>query len=305
MRSAAEKIRNKAGLREVPRERLSSRSECDPWDAEWARKATFYTEMCIPICRTDPAGIKRAAAQMTVHKRGKKNGFDLEAWTDGSAKSGYRSGGAGVLLLERKHAVKLPQGDLLSSTRGYQTTELCEAAGRWCSSFRAELHGIRMALREIALRDVTNKRILVCCDSRSAIQRLQRGPCDQRGYLEEDIWPKIRIVCESDHAPAEIVFQWVSSHCGLGRNDVCDFLTGAGSGLAQQEVPIDLSTVKALLSRYAKDELRGMVQAGGPDVTSSTLQWPRFRKRSQAQAQTKRKRSQAQAHQAQAQAQAQ
>eukprot|EP00660_Eupelagonema_oceanica_P007622 gene7622-23827_t len=45
-----------------------------------------------------------------------------------------------------------------------------------------------------------------------------------------------------------------------------------GAEMKQETEPVDRTTVKALLNRTSREELKEMVRPGGPHTNSSTLQ---------------------------------
>ena len=95
---------------------------------------------------------------------------DIEIWSDGSAHGGYELGGSGGVIV-------FPNG----TREKYKT-----AAGRFCSSYRAEVTAIREGLKKIPVH-MRQGRLRVCTDSSSAIQSLAKGGQKQKCQLVIEI----------------------------------------------------------------------------------------------------------------------
>ena len=155
-------------------------------------------------------------------------------WSDGSVSEGVHSGGGGALITG-------PGGD---------TREVRVAAGRLCSSTRAELFALRAALEELldmADRDALRP-IVICTDSMAALALLQSGPAAQRSPVAVDIWRALRHIAE----PGQPVYmQWVPAHCGLPGNERADTLAKEASALPQDDAPVDAATITKAVRRSA------------------------------------------------------
>eukprot|EP00661_Eupelagonemidae_sp_cell13_P000907 gene908-4747_t len=123
-----------------------------------------------------------------------------EAWTDGSVlDGGIRRGGAGGIILQRGGGAS---GALVERDR------FAVAAGAVASSYTAELHAIREALRRLrGLLPAGPVRVLLATDSQSAVRALCGGPAAQHGSLEQDVWRLLRSIFHGDR---ELILQWVS-----------------------------------------------------------------------------------------------
>ncbi|KAF0304847.1 putative RNA-directed DNA polymerase from transposon BS [Amphibalanus amphitrite] len=94
-------------------------------------------------------------------------------WTDGSASGGITDGGAGAFI-ER------PDGEV---------TELRIAAGRLCSSYRAEMIALQAAADYLTDNPAHEEDpIIFCTDSMAALARLREGPTAQTTPLGIQIW---------------------------------------------------------------------------------------------------------------------
>lgn len=120
-------------------------------------------------------------------------------WTDGSATAGVKDGGAGVL-------VKYPDG-------GHQ--EIREAAGKICSSYRAEMVALNAATEYLIEHLAhTEDPIVLCSDSQAALATLRAGPAAQTSPLGAAVWKRLIEVSRGGARPVHL--QWVPAHCGLG-----------------------------------------------------------------------------------------
>eukprot|EP00661_Eupelagonemidae_sp_cell13_P000908 gene907-4748_t len=120
------------------------------------------------------------------------------------------------------------------------------------SSYTAELHAIREALRRLrGLLPAGPVRVLLATDSQSAVRALCGGPAAQHGTLEQEVWRLLRSIFHGDR---ELILQWVSAHCELKWNDVADTCAQEGARRPQQTVPIPFATAAAAIRRAAAVE---------------------------------------------------
>ncbi|XP_043223412.1 uncharacterized protein LOC122382301 [Amphibalanus amphitrite] len=155
-------------------------------------------------------------------------------WTDGAADGGVASGGAGALL-------ELPDGE---------TRELRVAAGKLCSSYRAELVALNAALEYLRQHPAhTEDPVVVCTDSQAALRRLQEGPSAQSSPLATAIWDSL---LELSSSGRRVLLQWIPSHCGIPGNERADQLAKDASTLPQEDVPVDVTTVYRAAARLAR-----------------------------------------------------
>eukprot|EP00665_Eupelagonemidae_sp_cell47_P008349 gene8349-1203_t len=152
---------------------------------------------------------------------------DVYVGTDGSAKGGTENGGSGWFFMT-------PEGVPLLKGK-------C-AAGKVCSSFRAECIALRGALRDLrrvlllprsrrphlqlALEQLgadscmgatMGPTVQALADSLSAVRRLQRGPIAQRDLLGQQIWDEIEGLWRD--CKVQLTFRWIPSHCNENPED--------------------------------------------------------------------------------------
>lgn len=159
-------------------------------------------------------------------------------WSDGSAEGGVSLGGGGATII-------LPSGDV---------REVRVAAGRLCSSTRAELCALKAALH--AVRDSYTDPpapIIICTDSQAALRMLEAGAAAQTSPLGEDIWRSLLAL--SDRG-SDIRLQWVPAHCGLRDNERADTLAKEASGMSQEEATIDVRTLTRAVARCSSQRWR-------------------------------------------------
>ena len=165
-------------------------------------------------------------------------------WTEGSAEAGVLNGGAGAYI-ER------PDGE---------EHELRRAAGRICSSFRAEMIALLAALQFLLDNPAhTEDPVVVCTDSQSALASLQGGPSAQTSQLGIDIWRALRELAGDGR---QLIMQWVPSHCGLGGNERVDTIAKEASSLNQGEAVVDVRTDHRAAARIARSRTTQAWPAG-------------------------------------------
>ena len=110
------------------------------------------------VRRTAPENIRREAAERHLATLPEDA---VWIWSDGSAEGGVTAGGSGALIV-------LPSGE---------EQELRAPAGRVCSSTRAELVALRVALDEVQRieADPAGRPIVACTDSQAALATLASG----------------------------------------------------------------------------------------------------------------------------------
>ena len=155
-------------------------------------------------------------------------------WTDGAADGGVHNGGAGALLVS-------PDGE---------AQELRAAAGKLCSSYRAELTALSLALSYLQEHpDNPDDPVVICTDSQSALRRLQRGPSAQTSPTAINIWNSLLDLTANGR---RVHLQWIPSHCGIEGNELADQLARDATALPQETVPIDAVTVYRAAVRDAR-----------------------------------------------------
>ena len=144
-------------------------------------------------------------------------------------------------------------GALIQPPSGGEEREVRVAAGKSCSSTRAELAALLAALQATRAIQITTHNIIVCTDSQAALRLLQNGPAAQGTPLGASVWSELLALREDDRA---VHLQWVPSHCGLPGNERADALAGEASALPQEEIPVDLRTLVGAVRREAVRQWR-------------------------------------------------
>ena len=138
-------------------------------------------------------------------------------WTDGSAEEGVKNGGAGAYIV------------------GDTVVRKAAAAGPFCSSTQA----IKLGLTNAPRGEVE---VNVLLDSLAAIQRLKRGPENQKTKAGVDIWKAAERI-------GKVNIFWVPSHCGVEGNEEADKLAKTGSKMRQGNIGINLEVAKNVIAR--------------------------------------------------------
>ena len=227
-RRKATSIVTEAGLRGIPRTPILKHSGIAPWDLKGnLSNVAFSTEIEGLTGKRPSPQVRKELAERALRNM---TGATIECWTDGSAKEGTHDGGGGALIVV-----------------GDEQRERKAPAGRYCSSYHAEMVAIDTALDEVlrSLPEREGETVRVFTDSRSAIQRLSGGPLNQTEQTAVDVWRKLLRVSEG----RSVAFQWVPSHCGIARNEEADRIANEAARLDQSQAPIDLETAKAVIRR--------------------------------------------------------
>ena len=149
--------------------------------------------------------------------------YPQEAWTrvytDGSATSAIKNGGAGVY-------VRLPDGSTLSEAL---------PTGMNCTNYRAEVEALVHAAN--LMRDTTDVQgqVVFLTDARSVLEAATAGklPNLQRALSN--------ITC------FRLVLQWIPSHCDVAGNEEADKLAKLGAEKEQEENSVSYTEMKTVI----------------------------------------------------------
>ena len=188
-----------AGLHDLPREPLLITPSTAPWE-NTPENIHIHTSLVRAVPRTGPPEERRRAAEETLERL---PAADIVVFTDGSATAGTDDGGAGAVVWE---------GDR-------EVARIRTPAGRYTSSYIADLHALNEALQFLETRPLPPPAtIRICTDSQSALTRLKSGPSSQTQCLPDEIWARLRRL----GGRHRIDLQWVPGHAGVEGNEVAD-----------------------------------------------------------------------------------
>eukprot|EP00662_Eupelagonemidae_sp_cell21_P058039 gene58039-biopygen21819 len=253
------------GDADLPREPIPiaapARQDCLP------RKApSFHPFLAEKVTRKDPPEKRKAAALSTIAALPRP---DVTVYTDGSvlAPDTCEHGGGGFYLVDAAGTVH----------RGR-----C-AAGRFCTSYRAEMQALLLALQSIAAEGSTisvppGGEIQLLTDSQSAIRRLERGPWQQTSRLGHQVWLALRAV-EVRH-DAHVTLAYVPGHVDLDGNEQAD---QEAKGAAQEArarpedpTPIPLDLAKTILRGKARRDQWAAVERDSAWWAATQGKAPRY-----------------------------
>ncbi|XP_043207002.1 uncharacterized protein LOC122373221 [Amphibalanus amphitrite] len=224
-----------------------------PREPPWVLTGPVYFHLDVGAALPPAASAQQRLTTATLHLASLPQ-CATWCWTDGSASGGITDGGAGAFI-ER------PDGEV---------TKLRIAAGRLCSSYRAEMIALQAAADYLTDNPAHEEDpIIFCTDSMAALARLREGPTAQTTPLGIQIW---RALCSLASSGRAIHLQWVPSHCGIPGNERADTLAGEASALDQNSATPSTTTIQRAAARLA----RARTIAAWPDGWYRQLQGPRL-----------------------------
>ena len=190
---------------------------------------TYSSEEPFPCIQYDLTMQSAPKAQL-VPEQCRSNFAELQAslatevwfYVDGSTSGRQEFGGYGAL------GVTWPADKIFWQEFG--------PAGRWCSSFRAEVHAITITLSHASTMCDSGEisqgsHFAVATDSLSTINALARSPIQCRDVLLSRCWADLLRM--SSQWSVTCTFVWVPSHMTIEFNEAVDELAAQGAKLDQ------------------------------------------------------------------------
>lgn len=144
------------------------------------------------------------------------------------------------------------------------------SCGKFTSNFDGELEAIYIALSQLCARLHSFSKVVIFCDSMSAIQAISS--------LKNNVTSKIREIRKSiknlKDANKIITFQWVPSHIGIEGNEKADYLAKKGTKIyapAKNSIPF-LSIKLLIKSRFKAERLEYLQKISKGKKWESLLQ---------------------------------
>ena len=132
-------------------------------------------------------------------------------------------------------------------------------AGNLTSSYRAEQIAFKTGLEWMQLNTefVEGKRIHMFSDSKSLINKLQKGPQVARSENEIEIW---KLIASNSEITTTIHIQWIPGHANLYANETADKTAKLATKLEQKDQPIDISTAKSTIKAHFVNEWKRSIK---------------------------------------------
>jgi len=100
--------------------------------------------------------------------------------------------------------------------------EVRMSSGTCSNSYGAELCGVAAGISELLARPrVEVRNLAIYTDCKGLVTGLAKGPLQQSNVREAHIWKMLYRIIDEGYVN-RVVFQWVSGHCGLDRNEKAD-----------------------------------------------------------------------------------
>ena len=141
--------------------------------------------------------------------------YDYVVYTDGSAREGRREGGAAAVI----------------TVGNFDEPEVVEKiqspAGKWCSSYQAEMVALIEALKWLEAHQGEWRRARIVTDSRSSLDSVRKFKYGTKNTLLREVYQRLT------NLTGKLQLVWVPSHCGIPGNDIADEEANEATGKDQ------------------------------------------------------------------------
>ena len=228
------RLKRNRGLREQARKtsaevlgNVERRNMCvkrrRPWENLKERKnVTILERLEKEIDKKMSNKARKEAAKETIEKIGRK---EMIIYTDGSVENGTENGGGAAIIYE-------DTGKVVKK----------KAAGKWCSSFEAEVVALRLAMATINERKPESA--VIYTDSQALVTQLKGGKDTLNQELEnlkEEVW--------KEGENCDLTIQWTPAHVGTEGNEEADKEANEARKLPQGGTKISFDTIKKRVNR--------------------------------------------------------
>ena len=198
----------------------------EPWKGVKEAGVILRSTMAEAVSKETTVEEKRRIAEETL---GSLDQYEMVLFSDGSVEEGIWNGGAACVGM-RNGEVRIGR----------------KAAGKWCSSYTAEVTALRMAVEFI--REGKPTTALIGTDSQALVRALENDKATMNNEVEE-LKRELTSVEETT-----ITIQWIPGHVGIEGNEWADREANEARKEDQESVGIWMDAARSRIKREVRYE---------------------------------------------------
>ncbi|CAG5134764.1 unnamed protein product [Candidula unifasciata] len=204
---------------------LKSIPEQTPWREKCKLTVQIQTNVKGIFDKKEQDSVQRKMATLSYIDEEYPQEQWVRVYTDGSAESAVRNGGAGVYI-------EFPDG-----TRDKSSVP----TGKYCHNYDAETQAIKIATDKLLNSNLGSQYVVMLTDAKSVLEALQSRKL-----------PELQTLLTQLSVQRRVVMQWIPSHCGVPGNEKADQLAGEGAKKEQPDVPVTYHQKKRIIKSIRK-----------------------------------------------------